>query len=140
MLAKIRKGFCLVLVCAMLLTSVPTLALEAYEEFPADLSAELVIAELEPETDVEAEPSPPTFGPEPRFAAPEIAGYLHNNGSRFSSGLIIEELLDAVVEEVFDGDLFFYLEPCEQVFSEATLEDDSAQGHFFKPSTRPMTI
>ena len=122
MLAKMRRGFCFVLACAMLLTLVPTLALETQEEIPADFGTELVIAELEPEIGVEQ--ASPAFGPEPRPTTPEIGEYLHNSENRFSADPLVEELLDAVVEEVFDGDMFFYLEPCEQVFSEATLEDN----------------
>jgi len=113
MLAKMRKFLCFVLVCAMLLTSVPVQAMNIQEEPPVDFGIESVSLVPEQEMGAEAEPPPPAFGREP--AAPEIDGYLHNNEDRLSSDSLVENLLDAIVEEVFDGEPFFYLEPCEGV-------------------------
>ena len=107
MSAKMKKGFCLILVLVMLLTSVPVTAFAMEEESPTDFGVEPMI--VEPEINIETEPPPPAFGREP--APPEIAEHLHNNGSRLSSDSLVENLLDAIVEEVFDGEPFFYLEP-----------------------------
>ena len=119
MLEKTKRVFCFVLVCAMLLHSTPALALSVEEESPADFGIAPTITA--PEVNIEVEPPPPAFGREP--AAPDI-GRSYNNESCYSIDSFIEELLDIVVEDIFDGDPFFYLEPCEQIFSEATLEDD----------------
>jgi len=49
---------------------------------------------------------------------------LFNSEDQFYTALQIEELIDGVVEYLWDGDLFYYLESCEQTYSQATLEDN----------------
>jgi len=92
MSGRMKKWFGLVLVCVMLLTSVPGVAFTAETEEPANFDTESIIV------------------------TPEINEYLLSSENRFDT--------DVFVADFWDGDLFFYLEPCEQIFSQATLADN----------------
>ena len=92
MLRKMRKMFSFVLVCALLLTSVPGLV------FAADGNESAA------------------FGTEEMIVAPEIDETLSSVENQLHTDLFAEDLLNR--------DRFFYLEPCEQTPSEATLDDN----------------
>jgi len=57
------------------------------------------------------------------FETLEDEDILNNIEDRVSDDLLIDFSADLSVEELMDKDLFFYLEPDEQVFAETTLDD-----------------